>query len=401
MSRIDGQLLVLVTSVCCLRSAMAQPQVPADPRPFPVAAFSDGGWGYLQSERSEDVVIGYQFEEAGPFSAGLAPIKREGRFGYIDRSGNEVIPRRFLQAEAFSEGLAAVREGEKFGYIGLQGGFEILPRFDWAGRFAQNRAAVRLEGQHFYIDRTGNRVIEASFSVARRFSEGLAAVSKSDGENRLMGYIKLDGASAIPPRYLSAGEFHGGLAWVQADNRKFHYIGTDGERRFPGEYQGLSDFVSGVAAAQVGEKWCFINATGEQLTEPQFDEVTAGPGGFFARTDRQLYAAVRTGKGPATKADLHIETYGVDYLRPVQFEAIPNPPGATIYKVRQWLYDHCDPSDLKSLLVPTNLVNCDAAMTAKLDRRWKSMIIFVNASGKIIVKPCRPGIDPTVSADFR
>ena len=46
-------------------------------------------------------------EEAHPFAGGLARVRLNGFWGYLDRRGHFAIPPRYLRAEDFSEGLAA------------------------------------------------------------------------------------------------------------------------------------------------------------------------------------------------------------------------------------------------------------------------------------------------------
>src|SRR5580765_2442265 len=60
-----------------------------------------------------NLAIAAQFDEAGPFSEGLAAVRVAGRFGYIDKQGVTVIPPQFDFAGAFSDGLAHVGIGGK------------------------------------------------------------------------------------------------------------------------------------------------------------------------------------------------------------------------------------------------------------------------------------------------
>ena len=52
--------------------------------------------------------IAPQYEDAGPFSEGLAPVKKGGKWGYIDEDGKTVIPFQYDLAFPFSEGKAVV-----------------------------------------------------------------------------------------------------------------------------------------------------------------------------------------------------------------------------------------------------------------------------------------------------
>jgi len=78
------------------------------------------------------------------------PVRMGDNYGYADEYGKVVIQARFDDATPFSEGLAAVRVG----------GPE--------------------DGKWGYIDGTGDLVIEPQFAGASFFSEGLAAVTVDD-----------------------------------------------------------------------------------------------------------------------------------------------------------------------------------------------------------------------------
>lgn len=55
------------------------------------------------------------------FSDGLAVVKKDGKYGFIDRTGKEVIPLIYDDAYGFYDGLAAVEKDGKMGYIDRTG----------------------------------------------------------------------------------------------------------------------------------------------------------------------------------------------------------------------------------------------------------------------------------------
>lgn len=57
-------------------------------------------------------LIEAQYEDAGQFNEGLAAVKENGKWGYIDETGETVIPFQYDKAYLFREGLALVGKQE-------------------------------------------------------------------------------------------------------------------------------------------------------------------------------------------------------------------------------------------------------------------------------------------------
>ncbi|HPA60343.1 MAG TPA: WG repeat-containing protein, partial [Clostridia bacterium] len=93
-------------------------------------------WGYINTHGR--LVVRPIWEEAGPFREGLAPVKQGGKWGYIDTQGRLVIQPVWDLTGGFSEGLAMVIEDKRRGYINPQGEVVIWP-FYKESSFAQNK----------------------------------------------------------------------------------------------------------------------------------------------------------------------------------------------------------------------------------------------------------------------
>jgi hypothetical protein len=155
------------------------------------------------------------------------------KFTFIDKSGRVISAVRFDEAKPFSEGLAPVRVGSLWGYIGKDGGMAISPRFDDAESFSDGVAAVAHGGLHGYIDKRGVFVIPAQFKQASNFHEGVAYVGDPES-----GYSYIDhrGKQAFRGSFVRATNFYHGLAHVQLNGTYpfggFAYIDTSGGARF-------------------------------------------------------------------------------------------------------------------------------------------------------------------------
>ena len=98
-----------------------------------------------------------------------------GLCGYIDKeTGEEIIQQAYQKAFPFHEGLAGVRLNGKYGYINRQGEMVIPPRFDLVGTFNRGLAEVVVGDKAGVIDRSGNYHVEPQFARAIPFTEGTA-----------------------------------------------------------------------------------------------------------------------------------------------------------------------------------------------------------------------------------
>jgi len=135
-------------------------------------SFSDGlarmeidrTYGYMNT--TGQVVISPRFTSGmtGDFHDGRARIEcGERQWRFIDKSGG-FIPGQYESASNFSEGLAAVRINKKWGYINTAGAMVIDPRFDTARQFIGGLACVHDPGNSEhpagigYIDKSGKYV---------------------------------------------------------------------------------------------------------------------------------------------------------------------------------------------------------------------------------------------------
>jgi serine/threonine-protein kinase len=215
-----------------------------------------------------------------PFASPLLPVKVDHKWGYIDKTGQVVIQPQFDEANLFSEGLAAVRIGSKWGYINQTGQVIIQPQFNSAGKFYEGLLAVEIGDNWGYIDKTGQVVIRPQFDSADEFSEGLAAVRISDKR----GYIDKRGEEVIPAQFDEAWQFSEGLAKIKIDD-KWGYIDKTGQVVIQPQFTLIARFTEGLASIEIDNKFGYIDKTGRVVIQPQFD---------FAFSFREGLAVVRS-----------------------------------------------------------------------------------------------------------
>jgi hypothetical protein len=127
--------------------------------------------GYV--DLNNRTVIDFKFDWCGNFSEGLASATQyateEGKkdhYGYIDKTGKFVIELEdYDEAGEFIEGLAPLSVNDKFGFINTKGTFICQPVYFAAGNFYQGLSCVQMEeGEKWgYADRTGKLVIPCKY----------------------------------------------------------------------------------------------------------------------------------------------------------------------------------------------------------------------------------------------
>lgn len=105
------------------------------------------GKGYRLADTELEAVCEDVYEDVRCFYEDYAAVLKNGRWGFIDRSGQMVIAPAFEDADSFTLGYAPVRSGGFWGYIGDDGKLLIDCAFDGAGRFnGEGSAPVKREG---------------------------------------------------------------------------------------------------------------------------------------------------------------------------------------------------------------------------------------------------------------
>jgi len=98
------------------------------------------------------------------------------------QDGKLVYMGRFEGVRPFYEGLAAVRRDDKWGFIDTSGNITIPITFQNAFDFSEGLASVSIDYMWGFIDRSGNVAVPLEFNFVSSFSEGLAFVMVFDSE---------------------------------------------------------------------------------------------------------------------------------------------------------------------------------------------------------------------------
>jgi WG containing repeat len=246
-------------------------------------------------------------------------FRRNGKLGYIDRTGKIVVPAKFDRIdENFSEGLAAVSIGNKWGYIDSMGKVVIPLKFDRTLSFDEGLGAVEIREKWGYVNRTGQIVIPAQFKIPGKFENGFASVNIDDGstwvtidktgkvvpapspitvketkqserdglisfdQDNKIGYKDRAGKIVVPAKFdvlgFDRGGFNDGLAPVCL-KRKCGYIDNTGKIVVPLKFDLVANkFSDGLAWVNIGKKLGYVNRTGKSVIPARYGPASIGKG---------------------------------------------------------------------------------------------------------------------------
>ncbi len=314
---------------------------------------SNDRYGYMDAMGNK--IIALLFEEAYPFSDGLAVVKKGGKYGYIDKTGKTVIPFRYLDAYDFHNGVAVVgKEIDRSGPIRVLGcmidqeGKEItatdifsfkhlsegtllytkngdylydaltrertqLLNLDLAKAigYSCGHSIVNDSETSYFVDQEGNKAFGTSYREARPFSENLAAVIPMTEKDK-WGYINQQGQLVIPAKYKRAFDFGEGVACVRTTDDIRVIIDRQANvlTSVSAAFDTAQSFSDGLCAVGRDKEetvsfnyveetydWGFIDTTGKLVIDFQYDLVTPFKNGIAqVLVDGKIGYIDKTGK---------------------------------------------------------------------------------------------------------
>lgn len=210
----------------------------------------------------------------------LIPFGDDDETGrYVDPQGQTVIEGDFESPEFFFDGRARVKRDGKYGFIDRDGHFVLPPKYDDALlRFSRERTVAVHDEQAWLIDLQGRDIaslgawrwpdldsdegfedLAGYVGYSDFFADGLIPWQR-DGR---WGYVGLDGRWVIEPQFEMAQPFHAGRAGVQSEGRG-RLIDVQG-REIAGVPRGWWIAPSGGSRLMVGTdtQWGFTDANGK------------------------------------------------------------------------------------------------------------------------------------------
>ncbi len=247
-----------------------------------VPYISNNKVGFADLQTSE-VIIPCQYDFVSLFSEGLASVKMNKKWGFIDKFGRQVVQFKYddyLSStdyfKYFHDGLAVVRLNGRYGCVDKYGR-EVVPcRYGRCDGVSEGMACVTLEiwnrCKWGYVDKSGREVTSFIYDIACDFHDGLASVMV----NGKWGFVDKSGCEVIPCKYEPGdsvigltdlcidSDFHEGLARVKS-NGKYGFIDKSGKDVISCKYDIVCNFSDGLARVNMRGKWGYVDKFGKEL----------------------------------------------------------------------------------------------------------------------------------------
>ncbi len=159
---------------------------------------TDFEYNNLMIDSSGRIVCDNDCSYVGKFTGGLCVVRKDGKFGVVDRNGNTIIEPVWENCCDVSEGCFPASNGEKWGYVELGGTPASSFEYDAAIRFHNGKGIVIRNEKWGALNRDGSVAIKPQFAWLSLFHGDIAVCKDQVGK---FGIIQSDGKLVIESRW--------------------------------------------------------------------------------------------------------------------------------------------------------------------------------------------------------
>lgn len=194
------------------------------------------------------------------------------KFGVLDIFGNEIIPfildGKDIEYSHFCNGLARIKRDNKFGFINKKNELIIPCIYDKASNFDNGYAIVKLKNKEFLIDNEG-KVFNSKYKIISSFKENKAIVKSK----KKYGFIDKHDNLIIDLIFDDVfGHFVNGFCLVKL-NGKYGLINLDGKKITNFIYDDVRCIGNDVFPAKINKKWTLVDLQGNLKFEPKYSYI--------------------------------------------------------------------------------------------------------------------------------
>ena len=163
-------------------------------------------YGYVSPVTGE-LIVPFNYTDTRKPTKGLFWVKKNGKWGCIDKTGQLRIPHLYDEATGFTaEDRSAVAIQGKFGHIDKSGKVRTPLTYDFASYYQHGLSMVRIKNKYGFIDTTNRLIIPLIYDEAFPFDQVTTIVERYwlrfelslNGQEQFIGFsYKLDAVLII------------------------------------------------------------------------------------------------------------------------------------------------------------------------------------------------------------
>ncbi len=286
--------------------------------------FSDGMAGFKLKSKdlygfidiNGNKVIAADYTGFSGFKEGMSRVSQningKIKYGYIDTKGQIIIPfEEYIVAGAFSDGLALVKKDSVYYFMDKNGKLQNLARkYDLLIDFKSGFSLGTINDKnglntYYYI----NTKLQETFSITARsawsFWEDVAIINRDS----VYEMINTKGETIKRLSGINLLKFTSEGILAVRENTKWGFINTKGEVIVKPQYDSCESFKEGYAKVKVGDKWGIIDKSGNTIIKPNYKNITPGENGIFVFYNDGWGIIDKTGKVLSPSTFLTITTF--------------------------------------------------------------------------------------------
>lgn len=153
-------------------------------------------YGYI-SPFTGDLIVPFEYTDTRKPTNGLFWVKKNGKWGCIDKTGRLRIQHLYDEATGFTaENRSAVAINGKFGHIDKSGKVRTPLKYDFASYYNHGISMVRIDDKYGYMDTTGHFITKIIYDEALPFDRTTTTAERSwlrfelslDGKEKFVGF---------------------------------------------------------------------------------------------------------------------------------------------------------------------------------------------------------------------
>ena len=197
----------------------------------------------------------YSYDFVGELKEGMAVVRNNGKYGFVNKTGKEIVPPIYDFASDFKNGKAEVKFKNQLRTIDSEGKTISKIEIELKLKSENNSNVALIEKKIIAIELPAKEEI-----TEEPFNSELIKFKKYGK----WGLKDLSGNVIIPPLYNAFEEFGNGLIQVKK-TRKWGLVNMAGEKITEIKYDELSGRV-----IRVGKLWGEIDENGNEIVTPKY-----------------------------------------------------------------------------------------------------------------------------------